>query len=81
MKQYVMIYSIKCFFFSKTPQANILLSIVFSIFSIGLITACAVENFFEIQIVFYIEPFGHSKTTLTFYAYTFLLFYQDLIAR
>ena len=65
---------------TKTPQTNILLSTAFAIFSIRLITACAVEKFFEIQIVFDIEPFSHSKIPLTFYAEVFPLFYQDLIA-
>ena len=69
MKQYAMNY-IKYYIKStKTPQTNILLSIASSIFSIRLIiTACAVEIFFEIQIVFCIDPFGHSKIPLTFYA-------------
>ena len=53
---------------TKTPQMEILLSIAFSIFSIRLITACAVEIFFEIEIVFHIESFGHSKIPLVFYA-------------
>ena len=70
MKQYIMIYSIKCFLQINKDSTNILLSIAFSIFSIRLMTACLVENFFfEIQIVFCIEPFfGHSKIPLTFYA-------------
>ena len=62
MKQYVKIYSIKCFLQIKKDPTNILLSIAFSIFLIRLIliTACAVENFFEIHIVFCIESSGHS---------------------
>ena len=76
-----LIYSIKYFLqVRKTPRTNILLSIAFSIFSIKLITECAVKFYFGIQIAFYIEPFGHSKIPLTFYAQVFLLFYQDLIA-
>ena len=44
-----------------------ILSIAFSIFSIRLITAGAVVDFFEIQTVSCIEHFGHSKIPLTFY--------------
>ena len=69
MKQYVMIYSINAFCKStKTPQMKVLLSIAFSILTIRLITACGGEIFFEIQIVFHIESFGHSKIPLVFYA-------------
>ena len=69
MKQYVMIYSINAFCKStKTSQMKVLLYIAFSILTIRLITACAGEIFFEIQIVFHIESFGHSKIPLVFYA-------------
>ena len=57
MKQYVMIYGIKCFFRPiNTPQTNNLLSIAFlNIFNKGSLLHEQERNFFEIQTVFYIE--------------------------
>ena len=68
MKQYVMIYSIQYQMLFASQKTKTLLATAFSIFSIKLITACAIENYFEIQIVFYTGFFGHSKIPLAFYA-------------
>ena len=62
MKQYVMIYDIKFFCRSKNiPQTNNFLSIAFSIFSVRLINAWAVEKVFWNPNCFCIEIAGRLR--------------------
>ena len=78
IKQYVMIKCIKCFLQLNKDSISkrFIIYIAFSIFSIRLITACAVEKSFWGPNIF-IKKF--LVISLAFYAKVFLLFYPDLI--
>ena len=78
IKQYVMIKCIKCFLQlnKDTVSKRLIIYIAFSIFSIRLITVCAVEKSFWGPNIF-MKKF--LVISLAFYAKVFLLFYPDLI--